>query len=167
MEELYRYNEIKPIFDKILEDYLKNLQGYSYTSITLNQNEIVYIVEDSFIIYIGLKPNKDMHKWIKRSQGVRTEEPELVRLYSIVFEELSYNEIFKFKPADFLRKHNYYFYDFLIYKSFNGIIDFVDPFGKEYRNSAFSYINEKCPSLELEKRYNDWTGYLINWGFRE
>jgi len=162
MEEHYRYNEIKPIYDSILNDYLVNLEGYNYSTTILNDNEKVFLVEDSFIIYIGLKPNKGMHDWICRSQGLRVEEPDLTQLYSIVFEELSYNEIFKFKSAEFIRKHNHYFYDFLIYKSFNGVIDFVDPYGKEYRNSVFLYVNNFCPSLELLNRYEKWPGFLVN-----
>lgn len=54
MENSYRYNEIKIQFDDILNKYLENLSGYSYTSYEISKNEYVYSVEDSFVIYIKL-----------------------------------------------------------------------------------------------------------------
>lgn len=163
MNNLYRYTEIKPIFDNTLNDYLESIKGYEYSAVEINEIEKVFVIEDSFIIYIGLKPHLSTHEWIAKSHGVRVEEPELVQIYSIVFEELSYNEIFKFKSAEFIRKHNFHFYDFIIYRSFNGVLDFIDPYGKEYRNSVFQYVNDNCPQLKLLERYNNWPGFLINY----
>ena len=163
MNTLYRYDEIKPIYDKTLEDYLKTLQEYEYSQIDITDIEKVFLIEDSFIIYIGLKPHSSIHEWIAYSQGSRVEEPELTQIYSIVFEELSYNELFKFKAAEFTRKHNFYSFEFIIYRSFNGIIDYIDPNGKEYLNSVFQYVNDNCPSLKLLERYNNWPGFLINY----
>ena len=142
---------------------MESFVGYEYSEIEINEIEKVFIIEDSFIIYIGLKPHSNMHEWIANSHGVRVEEPELIQIYSIVFEELSYNELFKFKAADFIRKHNFYFYDFILYRSFNGVVDFIDPYGKEYRNSVFQYVNDNCPSLKLQERYNNWPGFLVNY----
>ena len=88
MNTLYRYDEIKPIYDKTLEDYLKTLQEYEYSQIDITDIEKVFLIEDSFIIYIGLKPHSSIHEWIAYSQGSRVEETELTQIYSIVFEEL-------------------------------------------------------------------------------
>lgn len=160
---LYRYNEIKTVFNEIHDDYVAHLDGYNYFCLNTSDDEYVYNIEDSFIIYICLKPNINMHNYIERSRGLRIEEPELVQLYHIIFEELTYNEIVPFKPSAFLKKHNYYFYDFLIYKSFNGIIDYINPYGNSHRNSNFSYVNKEYPSLNLLSRYNNWSGFLINY----
>jgi len=123
----------------------------------------VYSVEDSFIIYIKLQPDENRLDFIKRSEGFREEEPELTSLYHVVFEELTYNEIFVFKPSRFIKQFEFEgYYDFLIYKSFNGNIDFLDSNGKQYRDSNFHYVNEKLPQLNLLHRYQKWKGFLVN-----
>ena len=164
MENSYRYNEIKLQFDNILNEYLEKLSGYSYTSFEINKNEYVYSVEDSFIIYIRLQPDENSLAFIKRSEGFRKEEPKLTSLYHVVFEELTYNEIFVFKPSRFIKQFETegYYYDFLVYKSFNGNIDFLDSNGKQYRDSNFHYVNDKLPQINLLQRYQKWKGYLVN-----
>lgn len=162
METTYRYDEIKKLFDNILNKYLENLSGYSYTAYEINKNEYVYSVEDSFIIYVKLQPNENGLDFIKRSEGFREEEPKLISLYYVVFEELTYNELFVFKPSKFIKQFKFDGYDFLIYKIFNGNIDFVDSDGRQYRNSNFHYVNEKLPQLQLLQRYQKWKGFLVN-----
>ena len=77
MNTLYRYDEIKPIYDKTLEDYLKTLQEYEYSQIDITDIEKVFLIEDSFIIYICVEGSFKV-RWSENSEEISLGETVLV-----------------------------------------------------------------------------------------
>ena len=81
--------EIQDLYNKVAFEYEKRLIGFKYEIFKINDFERVYLVEDTFAIYLGIidfSPNK---KYIWDT---------------IVFEELLENTIFKFNYTAFCKQ---------------------------------------------------------------
>ena len=72
--------DISALYQKVVLDYEKEIETYSYNKIILNTEESVYVIQDTFILYLGL---------------INYGSDEFIN-YTIVFEELS------FAPIDFV-----------------------------------------------------------------
>lgn len=140
------------LYQEVLSDYEKVIEKYSFQKYLLNDGESVYVIQDTFVLYIGLINYGD------------DDFPN----YRIVFEELLNNDIFKFNFSGFSRKYPTNERGHITYKRFHGI------WGEPIRSiegimslalfigSKADYVNTGLPELKLEDRYNQWEGYLYN-----
>lgn len=157
--------DISSLFLKVADEYEKVISKFSFQCYKLNDSERVYIVQDSFVVYLGLINYGSI------------DFPH----YTIVFEELLDNDIFKFNFSGFARKFTSADrWQHITYKRFHGVwgeairdISDYQPgllTEQEIQGRAFTYqINSKCeyietilPELNLRERYNQWEGYLYN-----
>ena len=182
MDDYFGFSEVNKIFTLLVQSYEKHISSYSYKIYRLDDYKYVYLIEDSFIIYIRLVPNLSTLEMLShrgtpqedRSKG--WDKIEVTDCYFIVFEELSRNEIFKFNQKTFFKDFDSH-YNFITYKKFNGKINTneeklerkkaftfhgFEPKLQEYEKCSFEYINESLPSLELQRRYDEWEGYLYS-----
>lgn len=155
---------ITPLFAKLKVAYEEIISRYSFMIYQLDSHEIVYIIEDSFIIYLGL---------VDFSYGDDTRH----KYYRVVFNELLENCIFKFNYCSFLKKQGVINGIDIEYKRFHGIwgepirdlSDFNLQFQDELKNMAnfqiagkADYVNNRLPQVQLKKRYEQWSGHLYN-----
>lgn len=150
------------LYHRVVLDYEKEIEPYTYKKITINQTECVYVIQDTFIIYLGL---------------INYGDDSFVD-YRVVFEELLDNSIFKFNYSKFSRKYsNAEKYQQMEYKRFHGVWGEPIREKRDYREfqsspedcsvifrveSRADYINETLPELLLKERYNQWEGYLYH-----
>ncbi len=153
--------DISNLYQQIVLDYEKEIEPYSYNKINLNDTECVYVIQDTFIIYLGL---------------INYGDDSFVN-YTVVFEELLDNPIFKFNYSKFSRKYSTDERFHLEYKRFHGI--WGEPIREQrqygigfkpdeenpvlfYVGSRADYINKALPELCLKQRYTQWEGYLYH-----
>ena len=77
------------LYTKVISKYEQYLENFTYNTLTINNYERVYIVEDTFVIYVGL---------IDFSPSTNYQN------YTVVFEELLDNPIFKFNFTAFCKE---------------------------------------------------------------
>lgn len=152
------------LYQEIIDEYEKIIGKYSFQKYILNEEESVYIIQDTFVLYIGLINYGD------------DDFPN----HRIVFEELLNNDIFKFNFSGFSRKYPNDKRGHITYKRFHGVwgepirdvenMNFGLVSEKEVQRrkdslfieSKAEYINSMLPELKLRDRYNQWDGYLYN-----
>ena len=165
---------VKKYYDNSLKVFESLFEKYSFAFCEINKLERVYIVEDSFIVYFGIKQvceiNKEFLKYSTSDQYGQI--PEILG-HIMVVEELTYNEIFKINASKLKRdifgmRHDYAPF---FYKFFDGQIDSpvkkLNFLEEEHFNngqlshfqSNFKKINKKFPLLKLEDRIKNWKGF--------
>ena len=104
MNRLAFLHGVKKYYDNSLNVFESLFDKYSFVFHEINKLERVYIVEDSFIIYFGIKQvceiNKEFLKYSTSDQYGQI--PEMLGHIMIV-EELTYNEIFKINASKLKR----------------------------------------------------------------
>ena len=182
MDDYFGFSEVNQIFTLLVQSYENLISNYSYKMHRLDNYKYVYLIEDSFILYIRLVPNFSTLKMLSHrgtpleDRSKWWEKIEVTDCYFIVFEELSHNEIFKFNQKTFFKDFDTH-YNFITYKKFNGKINTneeklerkkvftfhgFEPKLQEYEKCNFEFINKSLPSLELQRRYDEWEGYLYS-----
>ena len=151
---------ISTLYQRVVKDYEKIIGEYSFKKRVLNEHETIYIVQDTFVLFLGLI-----------NYG-----SECFSNYKIVFEELMDNDIYKFNFSKFARNYPTSERIHIVYKRFHGvwgepimdtrsvksgIISDRNSCGMVVASRA-DYINNKIPELKLWDRYNQWEGYLYN-----
>ena len=149
------------LYHRVVSDYEKEIEPYSYNKIILNDTECVYVIQDTFIIYLGLINYGD-NSFVD---------------YRVVFEELLDNPIFKFNYSKFSRKYSIdEKYQQMEYKRFHGVWGEPIRENRDYRGcqsptdcnvifyvgSRADYVDKALPDLHLRERYNQWEGYLYH-----
>lgn len=140
------------LYREVLNDYEQIIGKYYFQKYSLNDKESVYVIQDKFVIYVGI---------INYGSG---DFPN----YVIVFEELLDNDIFKFNFSGFSRKYPFNKRGHVTYKRFHGIwgepIRSIEGIMSQslYIGSRADYVNSRLPELKLEDRYNQWEGYLYS-----
>ncbi|MCL2847553.1 MAG: hypothetical protein FWE13_02220 [Firmicutes bacterium] len=148
-------------YAKVINEYEQILKGYSYDCFELGVCEKVFVIEDSFVIIACL---------VNFSSDVKFVNP------TIIFEEFTYNEIFKFNISAFKRKFDYYLIRYYKFTGKLGVLLLaetegrVDEFGriKNYATdkpiipSFLNKITTTLPELEIEKRFLAWRGFFYN-----
>lgn len=151
---ILQYDVAVEQFKNIINEYELIIESLSYVKYSIKEYELAYLIEDSFIIYIGL-----IHA-----------TPDFSENYVILFEELSENAIFKFNINGFIRRFEF---GIIKYKKFNGRagepIDYTTKFMQNTYEidevlieSKFNYVDQKIPQLHVKERYNSWEGFLYN-----
>lgn len=150
-------------YDIVYNKYIEEISNYNYKELIINNHEKVLIIEDTFIIYIGLKGKAP--SLFKNCNYNRTFFDEN---YIIVFQELSYNDLWKFNLTKFRNNFDGIFeniYGIFIYNFFCGEKEMPlcniqnEPIPIEMI-SNFNYVDKKLPELQLLNRYNNWSGRL-------
>ena len=148
------------LYTKVISKYEQYLENFTYNTLTINNYERVYIVEDTFVIYVGL---------IDFSPSTNYQN------YTVVFEELLDNPIFKFNFTAFCKDFPQNEKGKIFYKRFHGIwaetlrkeSDIIDmihlSYGQGwsyYIESKTEYVDKSLPELNLRQRFDNWEGYL-------
>ncbi len=156
--------DIYLLYSKVVNEYEKVISNYSFTSYKITDYETVYVIQDLFVIYLGLV-----------SFSTHSEPGN----YMVVFEELLDNSIFKFNFSGFSRKFSSEETTYIMYKRFHGnweepIRDINDlnygilsseqiqKLTSYHIESKAKYVNNNLPQLKLKERYEQWEGYLYN-----
>lgn len=134
---------------KYIEEYCKSFSKYDIKKYSVSDLEYVFVVQDIFVFYAGIKNLISNNKY-----------------FSVIFEELTYNS---FSEND-LSKVNYTMSVNTRYRKFYGIhwqnhdlqnhsrYDNMN----DYYESEFYRICQLLPQLNLIERYNEWQGFLYN-----
>ena len=164
---------LKKYYENSLKVFETLFDKYSFVFYEMNQLERVYVIEDSFIIYFGIKQTCEINReFLKFStSNLYGLIPEMLGHVMIV-EELTYNEIFeinasKLKRDIFKEKHDYapFFYKFFDGK--NAPIKKLNSLEEELFNngelshfkSNFKTVDKNFPSLNLDERIDKWKGF--------
>lgn len=146
-------------YPKATEAYEDIIKEYSYTFSELNDYERVYVVQDSFVLYVGLINYGD----------------DIFPNYRVVFEELLNNDIYKFNASKFARSFGEEGRGLVAYIRFHGIWGvplrsfennrYADAYSEEYKShylipSKCYEVSEKLPQLNLRERFDLWGGNL-------
>lgn len=159
------YEKVFPFFHltlSLFEDYIKNL---NYNRYNLLEYNIVYVVEDSFIISFLLVDNYEHCTEKEKSHSYAFFNNNVTCLYHIEIHELTANEIFSFNASAFSRELENKTYHLI--NSFY-FLKFYRFFGRYNKNmdlsweNVFEQINHRAPFLRLEERNNAWQGWLYN-----
>ena len=153
------YYKAKEIYDEVINEYKKLIDRYSYNEYSIQPHEKVFVIEDSFVIFIGLAENHPEHTTIDKEEYYRFFGNSIDMLYHIHMEELTQNELFKFIGTKFSKKFNVDSYHFFNIKRFIGENNSYGKFGD---GSVFKYVCEQLPSLNLHQRFLDWKGNLYH-----
>ena len=152
---MQNYNGIDAfaLYPKALQSYEEIIKDYSYRTYAMSDIERVYVIEDSFALYIGLVNFGD----------------DQFPNHIVVFEELLYNEIYKFNASKFKRVFTKSEQNSIMYKRFHGIWGepirslennaFADTFSDEQKahyliRSKCYEVSEKIPILNLKDRFD-------------
>ena len=167
------YNNLKLFYKKTSEVFEKLFTTYFFVCYDISEYEKVYVVEDSFIVYFGIKKTRELTEdiinyYFENDYGVFN---TLIG-HLLVVEELTYNENFKINATK-LRKDIFGKdapYAPYIYKFFNA--DLNKPIKnlnlleeenyyageRDYWKTNFHNVNNILPFLELEERIKAWKG---------
>lgn len=159
-EAIKYYNDVYKIVGKEFEEY--TLKEY-----LISDYEKVVLLEDSLVIYYGLKGKRCLFTDKNEKNG------NIADRYSIVIQELTCNELFDSKKFNKVIKNIH-----LITASYVGAEKYNNIYYRPFTSgnteerimgsyhptidtqSNFGYVNEKVPELDLEGRYDAWEGFL-------
>ena len=147
------YPQIKKLYDKIVSDYLSELERYPYEIYTINEYEQVIAFECGHVTYFGIEPellpiysyeNDEMYK--------------LCSDYTIIFANLIMSQDFKFQETMFIKKYEWWSKLFNYCEMYpEWVLDYKD--GDDYRcrntdgAKVFYYVDKQLPKLNLKQRY--------------
>lgn len=135
---------IQSYFDNVVMTYeSKYLQDFNYKKYDLHKNGMIFVVEDSFILYCCIEHI----------------EPDQ---FHVKLEELLPNDIFAFNITKFLENFDNAYY-LLFYKKFYG-------FNNKMQKSlidrttfdTIKLVNTFFPELNILQRVQGWKGFLYN-----
>ena len=99
------YNNLKIFYNSSAEEFEKLFDTYTFVCHDISENEKVYVIEDSFIVYFGIKKIRELTEdiinyYIEDDYGVFN----TLTGHMFIVEELTYNGIFKINATDLKRK---------------------------------------------------------------
>lgn len=164
--------------DKFYNNSLKVFEGlfekYSFVFYQINKLERVYVVEDSFIVYFGIKQTCPITEdFLAHSTTDGYGQIQELLGHIVIVEELTYNEMFKINASKlkrdiFQERHRYapFFYKFFDGQK-NSPVKKLNWLEEERFNngslshfqSNFNIVNERFPLLNLDDRINNWKGF--------
>ncbi len=141
------------IYSQVISEYENVLCGLTFSRFDIGQCEATYLIEDTFIIYVGL---------------INFSSSEQFPMFSVVFEEFSYNELFKFNVSAFSRKFDvniikYHKYTGALGKPLHALTEWN---GHSYEVSSvivpsqFQKVCSLLPDLRIVERHDAWEGFL-------
>ena len=142
------YNNLKLFYKKTSEVFEKLFTTYFFVCYDISEYEKVYVVEDSFIVYFGIKKTRELTEdiinyYFENDYGVF----KTLIGHLLVVEELTYNENFKINATK-LRK---------------------DIFGKDSPYAPYIYkffnadLNKPIKNLNLLEEENYYAGERDYW----
>lgn len=126
-----------------IKNYEKLISEYRYEHYQISEYEMVYNIEGSYVVYIGVY-NESIEKTIY-SFG----QPY------VLIEELTYNNLFKFNATKFGKIFQNSYYDFRVIRFGSLKAKYLY---KENYLTKFFYCDEKLPQLKLLERAKNWEG---------
>ena len=171
----YDIKKIVKYFNKVRKLVEKEISNFSYEYIQIDEYEGVYVLEDTLIMYIGVKGRRALF------EDKNSKDGNIIDRYCIVIQELTYNELFKSRKfSKFIKSihimngttagaeysNNIFYRPYELGNKDEKIVKSYHP--RFYFNSNFDYVNEMLPDLKLEDRYNNCNGesrYFIVYEF--
>lgn len=163
----YDINDLVKYYNDVFKLVEEKIKEFNFKIFSINQYEKVLLIEDSLVLYIGAKGKNALFREKEKRNG------NVVDRYSIVIQELTFNEIFdkkKFKKflneihilnGSYVGAENYNninYRPFSIGNPDEKILKGYHP--RFYNNSNFDYVNNKILELKLKERYDNWKGQL-------
>ena len=146
------YPRIKTLYDKVISDYLKELEQYTYKIYQINEYQQVIVFDCGHVTYFGIEP--------ELFPSSTYEDDEMYKLcseYTIYFANLIMSSDFRFQESMFMKKFEWWSKLFNYCEMYpNWVMDYE---GDDYRYKntdgakVFHYVDEKLPELNLKKRY--------------
>lgn len=170
IEDNRDFEELVSYYEGICLLFEREIENYKYKKYGINRYESVYLLEDSLVIYVGAKGSNSLFRDKNKQNG------NVIDRYSIVFQELTYNNLYKNRNfSKFIKNikimessltvsnnfNNLYYRPFTIGNSEETIVKGYKL--KFYNKSNFEYVNKKLPEIELQKRFDEWKGELRNY----
>lgn len=168
------FGNLKQFYNESLTVFEKCFDKYSFEIYELGEYEKVYVVEDSFVVYLGIKQTRDLTDetvdyYAQNDYGIFS----TLTGHLFIIEELTYNQLFKINATK-LKKEifgKYAPYAPYIYKFFKMDINkpiknlnFIEEEkyleGKcDYYKTNFYRVNRVLPFLKLQERYESLKGF--------
>lgn len=167
------YYNLKNFYKSSAEVFERLFDTYTFVCHDMSENEKVYVIEDSFIVYFGIKKTRELTEntinyYLENDCGVFN---TLIG-HIFIIEELTYNELFKINATK-LRKQlfgEYAPYAPYIYKFFTSDLNrpiknlnFIEEENynagnRDYWKTNFYRVNEELSFLNLKHRVEAWKG---------
>ncbi len=162
----YDYSEIVGYFEDILKKLDEHLGQFNYKAFTINKHEKVLVIEESLIVYVGVKGSRSSFRDKQNRKG------NIIDRYTVVIQELTFNELYnqtkfsKFIKSIHLMDGTGYSpekYNNLHYRPFKtGDVTEIIVKGEHpqfWQINNFEYVNSKLSHLNLRERYDSWEGF--------
>lgn len=141
--DILNYDRVLHNFRLATKKYEELIQDYQFEVTSIGSNEVVYNIDESFFVYIGIDD------WNGYGQECGAPRPH------VLIEELSYNNIFKFNATKFGEFFENSHYDIRVNR-FYGIKNKYDY--DKIKATKFFYVNQKLPKLNILERAKQWEG---------
>ena len=89
IEDNRDFEELVSYYEGICLLFEREIENYKYKKYGINRYESVYLLEDSLVIYVGAKGSNSLFRDKNKQNG------NVIDRYSIVFQELTYNNLYK------------------------------------------------------------------------
>ena len=162
----YDIDEAIKYFEDVICLFTNEIKDFNYVIYVINKYEKVYLIEDSLIMYVGLKGSSSLFRDKVAKNGTVFDR------YSVVFQELTYNELFNQKRfSKMIKQQNlanvnsisFWTGNRIYYRPFlSGDVDEKVVKGYKTRiwqTSNYEYVDKNLPQLNLKERYESWDGF--------
>ena len=161
----YDIKKVIKYFNKVRKLIEKELSNFIFEYIKINDYEGVYLLEDTLVMYVGVKGQRALFEDKNSKNG------NIIDRYCIVIQELTYNELFKSRKfSKFIKtihimsgttigaeySNNIYYRPFALGNRDEKIVKSYHP--RFYFNSNFYYVDKMVPKLKLEDRFVNCNG---------
>lgn len=149
------------VFNKAVKCYvnLLNIQSLGYKEYKKRNNEIIFVIENSLIVYFTISKTTYLPTEYPFASGKEYADiihPDKIYNYPpnyfVSIQEMTYNNLFKFNFTKFFDDNKFIYGDFQ-YFVFNGL---TNTFG--YIKNNIDHFMKSYPEFNLEKIYSVWEG---------
>lgn len=159
------YKMVIPYYLSIVSHYENVIDKFNYVRYDLQENLIVFVIADSFVVSFRLTARDELLGQRERQNSFSFFNNNPTMLYRVEISELTDNSVFSFNFSKFSRDiekaSNYFinsFYFLNYHKYFSRFtINSTQPYKTE-----FDLVNTLAPLLRLEQRNQAWEGWIYN-----
>lgn len=170
IEDNWDYMKLLIYFEKICKLYENEIKNFKYKVYYINKHEKIYLLEDSFVMYVGAKGMNALFGDKDRKDKTITYR------YCIVFQELTFNNLYDTRKFSKFVKNiknvtssitrstdcmNLFYRPFAIGNTEEKILKGYRT--KFYNKSNFKNVNDKLPEIKLQNRFDEWEGTPKNY----
>ena len=150
-EHLSRWPEVKQYYDNLIRIYEQFLKPFTFKKLIFNEYQVVYIIEEKFIVFMGLQSSKEFLSKILYLELSGETSCSILKECCFIIEELTPNNIFTFSAAELKRKADKQF--ICNYKHF----------GMYNGNEVHDYVLSRYPYIPIDElnKDKDWSRYYF------